>query len=138
MSDSSLLEVGLINALVADAALTALVPDGVWYALAPEGSERYVIVSLILADDADEFGRRAFEDALYLVEARVLSTTGGNALAAAARIDAVLDGGAFTSGGYSLSVARTERVRDTEFDDVDRSIRWDRAGGRYRVHAALV
>jgi hypothetical protein len=84
------------------------------------------------------FGSRAFEDALYLVEARALSTSGGNVKDAAARIDALLENGTLAVAGYKVMVIqREERVRITEVDDVDQSIRWQRRGGRYRVMTSV-
>jgi hypothetical protein len=57
---------------------------------------------------------------------------------AAARIDTLLDNGTLAVAGYKLMlIQREERVRVTEVDDVDRSIRWQRRGGRYRVMTSV-
>jgi hypothetical protein len=91
-SDSSDVDNALIAKLGADSALLALMPNGAYMDEAPPGSTRFVIVSLVEAIDAQAFGARAFESALYLVKA-VERSPGGNVKAAAARIDALLDNG---------------------------------------------
>jgi hypothetical protein len=137
-SDSSDVDNALVAKLGADSTLLALMPNGVYWDEAPQGSTRFVIVSLVDERDTAMFGSRAFEDALYLVEARALSTSGGNVKDAAARIDALLENATLAVAGYKLMVIqREERVRVTEVDDVDRSIRWQRRGGRYRVMTSV-
>lgn len=144
--DSSAITNALIAYLLADATLMALVPDGVFKAIAGDSfvagrnATRFVIVSLITSTNRRVFGKRGFQEALYLVEARMLSTTGGDVNAAAARIDQLLDPqppaspAEFTIPGYGLMAIYQDEALDTvEFDDQDRSIRWDRAGGRYGV-----
>lgn len=140
MPDSSDIDVALVAKLQGDATLTALMPDGVWVDEAPAGKQAFVIVSLVSALDTPIFEGRGTEDALYLVEARELSTVGVSRIkAAAARIDALLQLGTLTIAGYGFQVMRrTERVRMTEIDDVDSSIRWLRRGGRYQVIVAPV
>jgi hypothetical protein len=134
MSDSSDIDAALVAKLLADATLMALVPDGVFFDLANPGATRFVIVSLIDAEDEPMFGRRATETPLYLVKAVMLSTSGGNIKAAAARIDALLDGGTLTITGYALmNLQRTSRVRMTEVNEQDASIRWYHRGGRYEL-----
>lgn len=144
MADSSDIDAALVAKLAADGTLVALLQSAplatpaVFVDIAPENSTKFVIVSLIEERDQAQFGSRAFEDALYLVEARMLSTAGGNIKAAAARIDVLLDGGTLTVSGYSLMrMHREERVRMTERDDLDQSILWQRRGGRYRVSMSL-
>lgn len=138
MSDSSDIDNALIAKLGADAALLALCPNGVYWDEAPPGSQRFVIVSLVDASDRAVFNRRAFEDALYQVEARMLSTAGGNIKAAAARIDALLEDQTLTVTGYAwMTMFRESRLRGTEVDALDTAIRWYRRGGRYRVQMAL-
>ena len=137
MPDSSNVDNALIAKLGADSALLALVPNGVYFDEAPAGSTRFVVVSLVDENDEPMFQGRAFEDAQYLVKAVVLNGSGGNAKAAAARIDALLEGGDLTVTGYSLmSMRRVARVRYTEVDEQDSSIRWQHRGGRYRVMAS--
>jgi hypothetical protein len=137
-SDSSDIDNALIAKLGADSALLALMPNGVYYDEAPQGSTRFVIVSLVIEQDEAMFGGRAFEDALYLVKAVSLSTAGGNVKDAAARIDALLENGTLLVPGYKLmTIYREQRIRFTEPDDVDQSIRWQHRGGRYRVQTSV-
>ena len=136
MADSSDIEAALVTKLAADATLAALLQSGaaVFMDEAPPGATKFVIVSLVDEVDAHTFGARAFEDALYRVKAVMLSTAGGNIKSAAARIDALLEQGTLTAAGYSLMTMRREsRIRVTEVDDIDASIRWYHRGGNYRV-----
>lgn len=139
MSDSSAIDVALVAALSADAALVALLPHGVWIDTAPPNSTRYALVSLVYSRDALSFGGRAFEDAIYLVKAVVLYaandlTAGSVAKDAAARIDAVLDGVPLVAAGYTpMACYREGRIRLTEPDDLDPTIRYLHRGGHYRV-----
>jgi hypothetical protein len=137
MADSSAILNALIAKLGSDTALLALMPNGVHEDVAPALSARFVIVSQILSVDKSVFQRRAWEDALYLVEARTRNN--GDVRAAAARIDVLLDGGTLTVSGFGLmKLQREEFVRGTEADEVDSSILWIRRGGRYRVQMAVV
>jgi hypothetical protein len=135
MSDSSAIVNGVIAKLGADTALLALVPNGVYEDMGPPAATRFVIVSQILATDTPVFSQgRVIEEALLLVEARVLKASGGDVAAAAARIDALLEDGTLTVAGYQLAALyREEFVRGTEVDEVDPTIVWRRRGGRYRV-----
>lgn len=141
----------LINYLWADAALRALTPDGVFrniagLSMATGGAaKRFVIVSLIAGHNVRVFEGRGRLEALYLVEARMLSTAGGNINEAAARLDELLDPqpplapATLTIPGWGLvGLYQDEPTEDTEFDEADPSIVWDRAGGRYGVWAAPV
>ena len=137
MADSGELDKALVAKLGTDMTLLGYMTNGVYWDEAPQGSTKFVIVSLVSAEDVQQFGGRDHEDALYLVEARALSTASANVAAAAARIDALLDNGTLTITGYNLMLLqREERIRMTEVDDVDPSIRWYRRGGHYRVMAA--
>jgi hypothetical protein len=139
MPDSSEIDAALVAKLGADTALLALMPNGVYVDEAPPGMTRFVIVSLVEAHDVAEFGRRAIEDAVYLVKAVALSTANANIRAAAARIDALLEDGVLTVAGYThMAMHRVERVRATEVIDVDSSLRWQHRGGRYQVVVATV
>lgn len=138
MPDSSDIDNALVAKLGADATLLALMPNGVYVDEAPANSTRFVIVSLVDEHDEPQFGSRSFEDALYLVKAVALSTTAGNVKAAAARIDALLEGATLTVTGYTTMVVQREsRVRYTEVDDDDQAIRWQHRGGRYQVQMSL-
>ncbi len=137
MPDSSAIDNALIALLGADATLLALVPNGVYWDEAPPNSTRFVIVSFAEEQDGAMFSGRAFESGLYLVKAVMLSTAGGDIRAAAARIDVLLDQQSLTVSGYGITDMRREsRVRMTEVDDVDASIRWFHRGGNYRVMAS--
>ncbi len=146
MSDSSNIDAALLLRLTSDTTLLALCPNGVYMDEAPQGSTRFVIVSLVEeADEAVFVTGRAIEDALYLVEARMLASAGGDIKAAAARIDVLLEDQPLTLGsppsavpGYTwMTVHREGRLRLTEVDDVDPKLRWYRRGGHYRVQMAL-
>lgn len=138
MPDSSDIDEALLTLLRNDATLAALMPNGVWMDEAPPGATQFGLVSLVDAHDEPMFGGRAFEEALYLVKCVEQSTvTVKNAKAAAARIDALLEQGALTIAGYGLMLLRRDsRVRLTEVDGTDPSIRWYHRGGRYQVVAS--
>jgi len=135
MADSQDIDNALVTRLGADATLLALAPNGAYWDEAPAGSTRFVVVSLVDEDDVQQFGRRSFENALYAIEVRMLSTiAGANPKAAAARIDALLEDQPLTVPGYApMAVFRESRIRATEVDAGDTSIRWYRRGGHYRV-----
>jgi hypothetical protein len=143
--DSSDIDAALVAKLGSDATLLTLCPNGVYVDEAPQGATRFVIVSLVSEVDEPQFGGRAFEDALFLIEARMLSTASGNIKAAAARIDVLLEdqpllapgSPATPVSGYTwMTTYRESRVRGTEIDDVSPDIRWFRRGGNYRVMMA--
>jgi len=144
--DSSDIDAAIVAKLGADTTLLTLCPNGVYVDEAPPGATRFVIVSLVDEVDEPRFGGRAYEDALYLIEARMLSTAGGNIKAAAARIDVLLEDspilapGSPVTGvtGYTwMTTYRESRVRLTEVDDVDPVLRWYRRGGNYRVQFSV-
>jgi hypothetical protein len=135
--DSSEIDNALMAKLLGDATLQGLMPDGVYWGVAAPGRTRFVIVSLVIAQDVQQFVKRSYEDVLYVVKAVASSMSGGDVKAAAARIDALLENGTLSIPGYALmTLYREERIRDTEFDDVDSSIRWQHRGGRYRLMAS--
>lgn len=134
MPDPSALDDALVARLLADDALMAEAIDGVYIDEAPPGAKQFVIVSLVDALDVPQFGGRAYEDNLYMVKFVALSTAGANVATAAARLDALLEDGTLTIPGYTLMTMRREsRLRQTEVDDADPSLRWQHRGGRYRV-----
>jgi hypothetical protein len=143
MADSSDIDAALVTKLASDATLASYLQaaPNVFMDEAKPNSTKFVIVSLVNEVDRHSFGARAFEDAVYLVEARMLATPStpvGNIKAAAARIDALLDGGTLTVAGYSVMVIqREERFRTLERDDADESITWHRRGGHYRIAMSL-
>jgi len=136
----------LIDHLLNDAPLRALAPDGVFWeeagaSMATGGnSTQFVIVSLVDAVDEPMFGGRAWEDGLYLVKFVELSSVAvKNIRAGAARIDVLLEDQPLTVAGYTpMTVHREARIRLTEVDDTDASIRWQHRGGHYRVQQARV
>ena len=133
-SDSSDIDNAIVAKLGADATLLALVPNGIYWDVAPPGSTRFVIVSLADSHDEMMMGSPAWEDTLYLVKAVMLTTAGGDVKAAAARVHVVLQDATLAVAGYStMTVHRESRIRMTEIDDVDDSIRWLHRGGYYRV-----
>lgn len=134
-TDSSAIDAAIVAALQADATLASLMPDGVYMDIAPPGLQRYVIVSLVIAEDRATFEGRAIEDCLYLVKAVMLTTTSTTGIReAAARIDALLDDQPLAADGYGwMGGWREERVRYVEVDETDSTIRWQHRGGRYRV-----
>ncbi len=139
MPDSSLIDQALLAHLGSDATLLSHAVNGIYYQEAPEGSKAFVIVSLVDEHDEGVFGQRAYEDALYMVEARMASTAGGNIQAAAARIDELLEDVEIPVAGYGfMACYRESRLRMTEVDDADPSIRWFRRGGMYRFQVSLV
>ena len=143
MPDSSAIGNALVAKLGADTPLGAILSNGVYFDLAPAGLARFAIVSLLSGADSQRFGARAYEDGLYLVEARVRGDSTADRQAAreaAARIDDVLDPqppaprATLSVPGYALmAIYREEPVRFTERDDVDPTILWHRRGGQYRV-----
>jgi hypothetical protein len=136
MPDSSAIGNALAAKLGADATLLAICTNGVYHDEAPAAMTRFVIVSLVDEVDEGMFGGRAIEDALYLVEARLLSKSASlaDASAAAARIDVLLEQGTLTVAGYTrMALFRESFIRDIEVDAIDTSIRWYRRGGQYRV-----
>jgi hypothetical protein len=137
MADSGDIDSALTAKLLADATLMALATDGIYFDEASSGLTRFVIISLVTEFDEPMFLGRAYEDATYMVKYVERGLSSVNAKAAAARIDALLDGGTLTITGYGLMLMRREsRIRYLEVDDVDASIRWQHRGGNYRVMAA--
>jgi hypothetical protein len=130
----------LLAKLNGDPELRTLCPDGAFFDEGPPGATRFVIVSFVTALDQGVFGRRAIEDGLYLVEARMLSTVeGANVNRAAARIDELLEDQPLTAAGYGwMTTFRESPTRLTEVDEVDPSIRWNRRGGQYVVQMSVI
>jgi hypothetical protein len=139
VTDSSDLDAALITLLQTDATLAGLLADGIYFDIAPPNAKQFGVVSIITEVDSDDFGGRVFEDVLYMVKAVELSSvTTKNIKPAAARIDALLARAQFTAPGFGdVTGSREQRIRYTEVDDVDKSIRWMHRGGQYRVMATL-
>lgn len=141
MPDGQDIDTALLTKLSSDSTLLTLMPDNVWFDEAPPGSKRFVRITLVDENDEAIFGGRKFEDARYLVTAVALSTApsaAANVKSAAARIDALLEDTTLTVSGYTtLEVSRESRIRTTEVDDVDPTVRWYHRGGQYRVQMTL-
>lgn len=138
MADSSLIDSALLARLGNDATLAGYMPDGVFWDEASAGKRRFVIVSLLDHADGQIFEGRAWEDALYLVKAVALTTATNDTTmkAAAARIDELLNEQPLTITDHVLmTMHREARVRITEVDDRDPSLRWWHRGGHYRLMA---
>jgi hypothetical protein len=133
-ADTSAIANAIIATLGADALLLSLMPNGVYYDIAPPGSTRFVTVTLVEGADLAEFGRRAIEDAHYLIQAIALSSTQPNVAAAALRIEELLEDVPLSVAGYGwLTTYRTRPVRESAPDPIDRSQLWHHRGGYYRV-----
>jgi hypothetical protein len=139
LPDGSDLDAAVVDLLWADATLKALVPDGVFMDVAPANAKQFVLVSIMDEHDEDTFEGRAWEDTLYAVRAVESSTVATkNIKAAAARIDQLLERAVVTATGYVfVSSGREQRLRNTEIDAIDKSIRWQHRGGQYRLMATL-
>jgi|SRR6185295_17355304 len=141
MPDSQDIDTALLTKLSSDATLLSYVPNGVYFDEAPPNSTQFVIISLV--DEADDaiFGGRKFEDGHYLIKAVARTTAinaASNVRSAAARIDALLEDTTLTVSGYTtFEVSRESRIRITEVDDADPTIRWYHRGGQYRVQMTL-
>ncbi len=150
-ADSSLVEDALIAKLLNDGPLKTLLPHGWWWDIAgavaagsgKEKPTKFGIISLVDHSDVAIFGGRAWEDYLFLVKGVVLASSGGNIKGAAARIDAILDPqppeppATLSIQGYGLmAMFRDRRIRSTEIDEQDDTIRWLHRGGHYRVQVA--
>lgn len=143
MADSSDIDNAVVALLSADATLLGLMPNGVYWDEAAPGSTRFVRISLVTPHDARSFQGRSIESVLYAVTAVALSTTNPNMKAAAARIDELLDPqppaapAALTPAGFTLMATYRDeevpRIRHTEVDEADPTIRWFVRGGHYWV-----
>ena len=138
LPNSSAIDNAVVSVLLADPTLAGLMPGGVYFDVARAKADRFVIVSIVTADDEPVLGSRGYEDVLYLVKAVALVSTGGDVNAAAARIDALLEDHPLTIPGYvHMVTCREARIRYTEVDAVDDTIRWQHRGGHYRVQASI-
>lgn len=142
MSDSSAIDGALVTLLNNDSALMAILTDKAHFDVAPEDATRFAIVSLLDSVDEPMYGGRAFEDSLYLVKAVIrqkdAAGVSANLIAAAARIDALLEDQPLTVSGYTwMTMHREARVRYVEVDEIDPSLRWHHRGGHYRVTMSL-
>lgn len=142
LPDSQDVDTAVLTKLSSDATLLALMPNGVYFDEAPPNSTRFVIVSLVDEADRAIFGGRKFEDARYMVKAvartNAAPTVAADIKSAAARIDALLEDTTLTVSGYTtFEVSREQRIRATEVDDIDPTLRWYHRGGQYRVQMTV-
>lgn len=139
--DSGAIDAALLDRLAGDVALRALVPDGVWFDLAPQNATRFVLLQLEVHRDRPIMGpaggRRGQEEHDFLVTAHLLAAAADDAVAAAYRIDQVLEDQPLSAAGFQgVSLYRLARLRDTEADATDSTMRWHLRGGRYHVVVA--
>lgn len=136
LPDSHAIDQALLALLRADATLSSYAPDGIYFGSAANGAQRFILISIVLAVDQAQFGRRAWDDILYAVDAVMLPrASGGNdADEAAARIQALLEDQPLRVNGYGyMTMHRVDRIAADERDDVNPSIVFYHRGGRYRV-----
>ncbi len=132
-AQSSAIDRALLALLAGDTTLMALAPDGVYWDEAKPQAKRFVIVSLLSEVDGYMQGGRAWEDGLYLVKAVTLGAA-ATAIDAADRIDLLLEGAQLIATGYTPMVTMgEERIRHTEVDEADDSVRWFHIGRHYRI-----
>lgn len=145
MADSSAIDNALMALLAGDTTLMGIATDGVFWDEAPPQATRFVIVSFVDEVDWMEESGRGMEDGLYLVKAVILkqrepatSPPMTASQEAADRIDTVLEGATLLASGYTpMTVARESRIRYTDVDDANNTIRWFHRGGHYRVLMSL-
>jgi len=141
MPDSSDIDNGLVAKLGSDTTLLANMMHGVYMDEAVEGATRYVIVTVIEDTDVYTFGRKEYEDIVYLVEPRAMAGSGGDVKAAAARIETILQDQPLTVTGYTWMTTfrqgRPGEPREVR-DAANPNVRWQRRGAFYRVQMSLV
>jgi len=136
--DRAAIDDALVAALAGDAALAGLMPDGVWFDQAPPNARQFVTIALFDGEDVATFGGRALDDALYVVQAIGLNTSPETVLAAAARIDAVLEHAELeVAGAVCMAIYREQPIRYHEPADVEPNVRWHHCGGHYRVQFSI-
>jgi hypothetical protein len=149
--DSGAIDTAVLQRLSTDATLKGFMPDGVFFDLAPPASKRYVLLSVVDAFDARRFDGRSHESIRYMVKAvghSGVTTAATDVRNAAARIDALLDPQppdppvALTIAGYELMASFRDlelpRIRHTEPDAVDPTIRFFHRGGHYLIVASTM
>lgn len=136
LPDGANVDAAIVARLRGDATLMGLMPDGIYFDVAP-GAQRFLLLAIIDGFDTPMFQSRAFENTTYLVKAVAPLSSGADVDRAAARIEALLQRAVLTVADYGrVEVEREARIRVTEPDEVDKSIRWQHRGGRYLVVAS--
>ncbi len=139
------IETAISVMLRGDTALMTLATDGVWFKVAAQGAENFVVFDRILAENVPMYGGLAYMDALYLIKFVGKSASGVNAVAAAERIRVLFEDKPLTvslgspsdvPGWTNMACFCESPIRDVEIDGVDPSIRWQHAGGNYRITMA--
>jgi hypothetical protein len=135
---SSAITNALVAVLEGDAPLAGLAPDGVYIGTAPPHAAQFVLVSYAHGLVTPQFRAPAFEEKWFDVSAVMRRREGvdlATCQAAAARIEAVLDGARLLAAGYTpMTCERESAIEwDPEVDDADDSVRWYRVGGVFRV-----
>jgi hypothetical protein len=140
-----LITVGIYNRLAGDATLIGLLPDGVWLEVALPSSTgvprtKFAIVSHVpISRDVATFGKRGYEEHLYLVKAVTRDLSPKTANSAADRINELLEDTAIAVEGYGwMTTHRTDWVEMQELDDADPKLAWQHRGGHFRVQYALL
>ena len=136
MPDSHEIDRAVLALLRADATLAGYAPDGIYFGSADSGAQYFVLISIIAALDTAQFGRRAWDDVLYAIDAVMLTKPGGgnDADEAAARIDELLDDQPLSVTGFDyMTMHRINRIAEDERDEVNPAIVFYHRGGRYRV-----
>jgi len=128
----------LIATLAGDAALTTILGGPhVYLNLAPQGLTKFVLLRLDNHRDERMFGGTAFEVAEYVIKAVVQATELSAVIAAARRIQTLLDGQDLTLAEYGvMAMRRVDHIEFGEVDDVNRA--WQHGGGVYEVWVSPV
>jgi hypothetical protein len=131
----SAVDAALVALLRGDAALaTILGGPEVYLGEGPDQLTKLVLVAPGPSHVERMFtGATAYELLVYTVTANIRATDWVDAFAAAARIDALLDGQALDAVGYSLMVMkRTEHVAPYDERDEHNNV-WQHAGALYEI-----
>lgn len=138
MADPSKIDEAVVAKLETSDDLREIFTDGVFFDVAPNGATKFVLVSLVIAEDEDVMGEvdAGIQKNLYLVKAVDKSPSDANAKTGARLIHALLQKTSLVIDGYDHMVTkRVERIRASEVDD-DSDVRWQHQGGRYEVWAS--
>jgi hypothetical protein len=141
-SDSSEVDAAITALLLNDPTLQTILPDGVYFDVGAQESQRFILIQQITQRDEPQFddanGGIAWEEYRYAIQAIALNSTGADVKRAAQRIHELLqDNPDLGIVGYStMRVQRdtsTGRIRFSEVDPENTSIRWQHRGAHYLV-----
>jgi hypothetical protein len=136
MSNLFDLDAAVVSTLLNDSTLRSLVPDGVYFGDAGVNASRFISVSRIDHIATYDFGVTAWDAVTYQVKAVILSTSGANLDAAAARIQALLHDAPLTATGYIVRlILLRQAIRYNETDPANPARHWWHGGGRYEIYA---